>query len=107
MINFLIAVAIILFIAILIIHLVRIMNEHHYIDNLADDEVTTTTTTTTTTTVAETPAPVTVDQLPELKRQAKPNGQPFCIDPVDGDEWMLNTNDDMYEDASGKWWRLV
>jgi hypothetical protein len=104
MINFLMAVTLILVVAILIIHIIRIMNEAQYINKEVDDEVVTTTTTTTTT--VETTQP-TIDQLPELKRQHKPNGQPFVIDPVDGDEWMLNTNDDMYEDGAGKWWRLV
>jgi hypothetical protein len=69
--------------------------------NYADEETVTTTTTTTTT------VQPTIDQLPTLKRQFKENGQPFVIDPVDGAEWMLNTNDDMYEDAADKWWRLV
>jgi hypothetical protein len=108
MINFLIAVALILFVIILITYLVRLMNEPTYFDD--DVEETITTTTTTTTTVVEEPtvaAVVTVDQLPSLERKFKENGQPFCIDPADNTEWMLNTNDDMYEDASGKWWKLV
>lgn len=103
MINFLLAVALILFVIILIVYLVRIMNE-----NIYDDEVeeTTTVTTTTTTTVVEQPV-VTIDHLPVLERKFKENGQPFCIDPADKSEWMLNTNDDMYEDAHGNWWRLI
>ncbi len=107
MINFLIAVALILFVIILITYLVRLMNEPTYFDDGFEEETVTTTTTTTTTTVVEEPAVVTVDQLPPLKRKFKENGQPFCIDPADNTEWMLNTNDDMYEDASGKWWKLV
>jgi len=109
MINFLIAVALILFVIILIVYLVRIMNEPVIYGDIADEETTTTTTTTVTTTTTEEPVAmtVTVDQLPPLERHFKDNGQPYCIDPVDKGEWMLNTNDDMYEDASGKWWRLV
>ena len=104
MINFLLAVALILFVIILIVYLVRIMNE-----NIYDDEVeeTTTVTTTTTTTVVEEPAVVTVDQLPPLERKFKENGQPYCIDPADGTEWMLNTTDDIYQDAADRWYKLV
>lgn len=112
MINFLIAVALILFVAILIVHIVRMFNESNAMINSFEDEVeTTTTTTTTTTTVVEDTAPaapvVTIDDLPTLERKFKENGQPYCIDPVDGDEWMLNTNDDMYQDAKDNWWKLV
>ena len=109
MINFLIAVTLVLFVIILIVYLVRIMNENIYLSPDFDDEVVTTTTTTTTTTVTE-DAPVqtcTIDDLEPLTRFFKENGQPFCIDPVDGTEWILNTKDDMYEDAGDKWWRLV
>lgn len=108
MINFLLAIALILFVIILVIYVVRIMNENYVINSDFDDEVETTTTTTTTT-VTESVAEkqVTIDDLEPLTRFFKPNGQPYCIDPVDGTEWMLNTNDDMYEDAGDKWWRLV
>lgn len=34
-------------------------------------------------------------------------GQPFVIDPVDQKKIWINTNDDMYEDADDKVWRLV
>ena len=108
MINFLIAVALVLFVIILIVYLVRIMNENIYISPDFDEEVeTTTTTTTTTTTVTEDVVSCTIDDLPPLARFFKANGQPYCIDPVDGTEWILNTKDDMYEDASDKWHRLV
>lgn len=110
MINFLIAVALILFVIILIVYLVRIMNENVYINSDFDEEVETTTTTTTTTTTVTEDAPVqtcTIDDLPPLARFFKPNGQPYCIDPVDGTEWILNTKDDMYEDAGDTWHRLV
>lgn len=107
MINFLLAVVLILVVAILIIYLVRSMNDPILYDD-SSDEVTTTTTTTTTTTVVEEPAVVqpTVDQLPVLERKFNAAGQPYCVDPVDNTDWFLNTNDDMYEDANGKWWRL-
>jgi len=106
MINFLIAVALILFVIILVTFLVRIMNETVYFDGGVEEE-TITTTTTTTTTVVEEPPIITIDQLPPLERKFKENGQPFCIDPADNTEWLLNTYDDMYEDASGKWWKLI
>ena len=100
MINFLVAVALILFVAILFVFLYRALTAPAPMYN--SDEETTVTTTTTTTVVQPT-----IDQLPTLERHFKPNGQPYVIDPVDGSEWMLNTNDDMYEDAADKWWRLV
>lgn len=110
MINFLIATVLFLVVLILIIYLFRSMTNPIYVsrDGFADEEETVTTTTTTTT-VSE-PAPAaqpTIDQLPTLERHFKANGQPYVIDPVDHTEWMLNTNDDMYEDAADKWWRLV
>lgn len=104
MINFLLALILILVVAILFIYLWRAVV---YPTFAAVDEEVTTTTTTTTTTEPEQPLRPTLDQLPELKRMFKENGQPYVIDPVDSAEWMLNTNDDMYEDAHGKWWRLV
>jgi hypothetical protein len=108
MINFLLAVALILFVIILIIYLVRIMNANYSINHVADFEDEVVTTTTTTTTVTEPVAhSCTIDDLEPLTRFFKPNGQPYCIDPVDGTEWILNTKDDMYEDAGDKWWRLV
>ena len=106
MINFLIAVALVLFIAILFIYIFRALTAPAPMYTQHDDDVEVTTTTTTTT-VTEDVATRTVNDLPPLERHFKSNGQPFCIDPVDGDEWMLNTNDDMYEDAKGNWYRLV
>lgn len=82
-----------------------------------DDEVTTTTTTTTTT-VIDTPAvavaapavPVTtglnINGFPivgMINRQFE-GTTPFVLDPVDGQKCYLNTTDDLYEDANGKWW---
>jgi hypothetical protein len=106
MINFLVAIALILFVAILFVYLWRALVQPMYFNSGADEEVVTTTTTTTT---VEPPAPAqpTIDQLPELKREFNEAGQPFVKDPVDNAVWFLNTNDDMYEDANGKWWRLV
>ncbi len=106
MINFLVAVALILFVAILFVFLWRSVMSPYFYATPVDEEVVTTTTTTTT---VDTPAPVqpTIDQLPELKREFNEAGQPFVKDPVDNAVWWLNTNDDMYEDAAGKWWRLV
>lgn len=107
MINFLLAVALILFVAILVVYLVRIMNEPVMYGDIADETTTTTTTTTVTESVSEPQVTRTIADLPPLTRQFKPNGQPFVVDPVDHTEWMLNTNDDMYEDAADQWWRLV
>lgn len=103
MINFLIAVALILFIAILFIYIFRALTAPAPMYHSDEEE----TVVTTTTTVTENVATRTINDLPPLERHFKSNGQPFCIDPVDGDEWMLNTNDDMYEDAKGNWYRLV
>ena len=33
--------------------------------------------------------------------------QSYVLDPVDQQKVWLNSNDDMYEDAAGKIWRLV
>jgi hypothetical protein len=41
-----------------------------------------------------------------LKRQAE-GTQSFILDPVDSQKIWLNSNDEMYEDADGKIWRLV
>jgi hypothetical protein len=103
MINFLIAVSLILLVAILFVFLWRAV-VNPTLSNMGNTEYVTETTTTTTT---QQPFQPTVDQLPELKREFNEAGQPFVKDPVDGAVWWLNTNDDMYEDASGKWWRLV
>lgn len=102
MINFLTAIALILFVAVLFVVLWRMLVQPMF-NTMPEEEVTVTTTTTTTTA----PVQPTVDQLPELKRQFNEAGQPFVNDPVDNAVWFLNTNDDMYEDANGKWWRLV
>lgn len=88
------------------------INGGFYSHPMVDDEVVTTHTTVTTTTV-ETPTVVETPThwLPpvyagDLKREFD-GKQPFVIDPVDGEKWMLNTTDDQYEDAAGKMWRLV
>lgn len=101
MINFLVATLLFLVVCIFLVFLYRAITAPMPMYN--SDEETTVTTTTTTTTVVQ----PTIDQLPTLERHFKSNGQPYVIDPVDGAEWMLNTNDDMYEDANDKWWRLV
>lgn len=97
MINFLLATVLFLIILIFIVYLFRSMTSNY----TYDDEIVVTTTTTTSV------VQPTIDQLPTLERLFKPNGQPYVVDPVDKDEWMLNTNDDMYEDGAGKWWKLV
>lgn len=94
MINFLAAIALILFIAILFVFLFKALTAP---TSTNQEEVVTTTTT----------VQPTIDQLPGLKRQFNESGQPFVIDPIDKSTWFLNTNDDMYEDADGKWWKLI
>lgn len=65
-----------------------------------------TVTTTTTTTTNNDPSLVHYDIVGTLSIQRSEH-QPFVIDPVDGKKWFLNTNDDMFEDAAGKIWKLV
>lgn len=69
-----------------------------------DDEDETTVTTTTTTSAEATPAEPNI--VGNLKRQIE-GTQAFVIDPVDQQKTWLNSNDDMYEDANGKIWRVV
>lgn len=77
-----------------------------------DEEVVTTHTTTTTTTTTDNSMPqhtgISINGFPVVGMLTKQweGAQPFVIDPVDGVKWMLNTTDDIYEDASGKWWGL-
>lgn len=106
MINFLVATLLFIIVCIFLVFLYRALTAPSPMYYTPEEETETTTVTTTTTTVTE-PTTVTIDQLPTLERHFKPNGQPYVIDPVDKTEWMLNTNDDMYEDAADKWWRLV
>lgn len=42
-----------------------------------------------------------------LRRQIDENLQDYVIDPADQKKIFVNTNDDMYEDANGKIWRVV
>ena len=106
MINFLVATLLFLVVCMFLVFLYRAITAPTPMYT-PEEETVTTTTYTTTTTEAPVSMTVTVDQLPTLERHFKDNGQPYCIDPADKGEWMLNTNDDMYEDANGKWWRLV
>lgn len=72
------------------------------INDYWDDEVVTTTTTTTTTTNN-----VNYDRpIHGLLKRQWDGQQPYVVDPVDGERWYLNTTDDLYEDANGKWWTL-
>lgn len=84
-------------------------------DDGVDEEVVTTTTTTTTTVdngiaVGGTNnyTGLNVNGFPIVGMITKQweGTQPYVIDPVDGVKWMLNTTDDLYEDAEGKWWGL-
>lgn len=92
---------------ILIVAFVRGYNTVYYND--FDDEVVTRTTVTTTTT---NDVPVTtglnINGFPIVGMLTKHMDgiQPYVLDPVDGAKWMLNTTDDLYEDAEGKWWGL-
>lgn len=62
-----------------------------------DEEVITTTTTTT---------EPEFNIVGHLRREIE-GSQSFVIDPVDKEKIWLNSNDDMYEDADGKVWRVV
>jgi len=104
MINFLVATLLFIIVCIFLVFLYRAMTAPAPMYYTPEEETETTTTTTTTTTTVVQP---TIDQLPTLERKFHENGQPYCIDPSDHTTWNLNTNDDMYEDAAGKWWRLV
>lgn len=80
------------------------------------DEEVVTTTTTTTTTVVDTPAVGGTNNYTGLNINGFPivgmitrkfeGTTPYVLDPVDGQKCFLNTNDDLYEDAEGKWWGL-
>ena len=99
----LITISVLIFLILLVI-IVR--NNTVYYDDF-DDEVTTTTTTTTTYNDSINIG-LNVNGIPVvgmLQRQWE-NGQPFVIDPVDGDKMRLNTTDDLYEDGARKIWGL-
>lgn len=104
----------VLLFVVLIVALMRNSAMYHPFDSY-DDEVTTTTTTTTTT-VIDTPAVaapavsvntgLNINGFPivgMINRQFE-GATPFVLDPVDGQKCYLNTTDDLYEDANGKWW---
>lgn len=67
-----------------------------------EHEVTTTTTTTVTTEEPEGEPYKFVGKLERLWE----NGQPYVIDPHDGDKMWLNTKDTWYEDGADRMWRL-
>ena len=108
MITVMVSIFFVLLFAIILVALFRSSPVYY---NDFDDEIVTTTTTTTTTTdngIVNTNIGLNVNGTPVvgmLQRQMD-GVQPFVIDPVDGVKWMLNTTDDIYEDASGKWWGL-
>lgn len=100
--TLLIIIGVLIFL-IMLVAIVRSTNMN-YVDY--DDEVVTHTTVTTTTTNNVTG--LNVNGIPVvgiLERQWE-NGQPFVIDPVDGDKMWLNTKDDLYEDGADKIWGL-
>lgn len=90
-----ITLIILLFILVVILHCKRSPMRAY------DDEDETITTTTT----AEVEEPQ-INIVGNLKRQFE-GIQSFVIDPVDQQKIWLNSNDDRYEDANGKIWRLV
>ena len=98
--NFLIGFILFLIVAIIIVSLFKDKFNMWY------DEVTHETVTTTTT-VHDFGHNTNYEIAGDLLRLIDDNGQPFVLDPVDKARWNLNTNDDMYEDADGKIWRLV
>ncbi len=66
-------------------------------DDFMDEEETVTTTTT-----EQRPTNV----VGPLKREVE-GDQFFVVDPVDQKKIYVNSNDDLYEDAAGKIWKLV
>jgi hypothetical protein len=109
----LIALFFILFILIVLVAIIRSSNMYWW-DN--DEIVETHTTTTTTTTTVDNGAVGGTNNYTGLNVNGFPivgmitkqwdGAQPYVLDPVDGVKWMLNTTDDLYEDAEGKWWGL-
>lgn len=101
----------IVLILVFLIVIVSIMRSYAVWDY--EDEVTTTTTTTTTT-VVDTPAVGATNAYTGLNINGFPivgmitrqfeGTTPFVLDPIDGQKCFLNTTDDLYEDAEGKWW---
>lgn len=97
----------VLFLLILILAIIR-NNQVNYYNDYDDEIVAHTTVTTTTTTNDAQPTGLNINGIPivgMLQRQWE-NGQPFVIDPVDGDKMYLNTKDDLYEDGADKIWGL-
>lgn len=81
----------------IILFFVLVLKEHSMCAHGEEETITTTVTTT------EEPE---LNIVGNLKRQVE-GIQSFVIDPVDKQKIFLNSNDDMYEDAAGKIWRLV
>lgn len=68
-----------------------------------DDEITTTTIT-----EREDPVlPLVAGNLRRRFSEGENEPQAYVIDPADSKKIFINDNDDMYEDAAGKMWRLV
>lgn len=86
----------------LIVAITRRLNVRDRCDDDFEDDLETTTTTTTTTTEAGREVQF---GLNSLERQTE-GKQFYVIDPSDGEKIWVNSNDDLYEDASGKIWRL-
>jgi hypothetical protein len=65
-------------------------------------------TTTTTTTVVHHGEPFPESAIAgTLIKYSDDSNQPYVIDPADKTRWNLTTNDDMYEDADGKIWKII
>ena len=88
------------FLVVLVLFIVAISRRDYMYD---EDEVEVMTTTVTTTTTVNHNGIVVAGDLP---RQREGN-QFFVIDPADDVKMYVNSNDDMYEDAAGKIWKLV
>ena len=104
---------VIFFVLLFIVFIVALVRSHPMPwFNDYDEEVVTTTTTTTTTTDAvggtNSYTGLNVNGFPIVGMLTKQwdGAVPYVIDPIDGVKWMLNTTDDLYEDAEGKWWGL-
>lgn len=93
------AIAIDFLVAAFIIFLIKTVARSMWFND--EEEVVTRTTTTTNSEDEHRP-----NIVGPLKRHVE-GDQFFVIDPVDQKKIWLNSNDDLYEDADGKVWRLV
>lgn len=101
--NFLIALVCILFVSCIVAAILK----HFSLASWYNDHFEHEHEVTTTTTVYHNDPSPRYETVGDLVRQTVSNGQTFVYDPVDGQKCYLNSNDDLYEDAEGKIWKIV